>query len=205
MPRRNSSSVIVLILQEPERAGHVALHDRLKQVDHAGTVGHAEHVAHAIFRNLAVRRRRTMRNRLIEQGQRIAHRTFGGARDQRQSRSADGDVLAPADRRQMRHHRSCFDPAQVETLATRANGDRHFVDFGRGEHELHMFGRLFERLQEPVERSLRKHVHFVDDEDFVARQHRLVARALDDLAHVVDAGIGGGVHLNNVDMAGFDD
>ena len=68
-----------------------------------------------------------------------------------------------------------------------------------------MFGRLFERLQKPVERSLRKHVHFVDDEDFVARQHRLVARALDDLAHVVDAGIGGGVHLNNVDMSGFDD
>ena len=65
--------------------------------------------------------------------------------------------------------------------------------------------RLFQRLQQAVEGRLRQHVHFVDDVDLGARHHRLVARALDDLAHVVDAGVGGGVHFDDVDVARFHD
>ena len=68
-----------------------------------------------------------------------------------------------------------------------------------------MFGRLFQRLQQAVEGGLREHVHFVDDIDLGARHHRAVARAFDDLANIVDAGVRGGVHLDHVDMARFDD
>jgi hypothetical protein len=56
-----------------------------------------------------------------------------------------------------------------------------------------------------VEGGLREHVHFVDDVDLVAGDGRLVARRLDDLADVVDAGMRGGVHLDHVDMAAFHD
>ncbi len=68
-----------------------------------------------------------------------------------------------------------------------------------------MLGRLFQRLQKAVEGGLGEHVHFVDDVDLGARRNRAIARVLDDLAHVVDAGMRGGVHLDHVDMARIDD
>ncbi len=60
-------------------------------------------------------------------------------------------------------------------------------------------------FQERVERALREHVNFVNDEDLVARQDRPVARVLDDLTDVVDAGVGGGVHLDDVGVAAAHD
>ena len=68
-----------------------------------------------------------------------------------------------------------------------------------------MLRRLFQRLQQAVEGGLRKHVHFIDDVDLGARRDRAIARVLDDLAHVVDAGVRGGVHLDHVDMARIHD
>ena len=41
--------------------------------------------------------------------------------------------------------------AQIESLAARQHGDRHLADFRGGEDELHMFRRLFQRLQQRVE------------------------------------------------------
>ena len=40
-----------------------------------------------------------------------------------------------------------------------------FVGFGGAKDELHMLGRLFQRLQQGIERLLGEHVHFVDDVD----------------------------------------
>ena len=68
-----------------------------------------------------------------------------------------------------------------------------------------MLGRLLERLQQGVEGLLREHVHFVDDVDLVAGDERLVVRAVDQVANVVDAGVGGGVHLDHVEMPALDD
>ena len=90
---------------------------------------------------------------------------------------------------------------EVEALAARQHRHRHLADLGGGEQELHVRRRLFQRLQQRVERLLRQHVHFVDDVDLVARRDRAIAHALDQLAHVVDAGAGGRVHLDHVDMA----
>ena len=71
--------------------------------------------------------------------------------------------------------------------------------------KFHMLGRLLKRLQQAVESLRREHVDLVDDIDLVARRDRPVAHLLDDLANVVDAGMGGGVHLDHVDMAAFHD
>ena len=65
--------------------------------------------------------------------------------------------------------------------------------------------RLLQRLQQRVERRFGEHVHFVDDVDLGARRNREIASVLDDLAHVVDAGMRSRVHLDDVDVAGFDD
>ena len=103
------------------------------------------------------------------------------------------------------HQHVGLDAAQVKTLAARQHRDRHLADFGGGEHEFGVLRRLFQRLQEGVERRRREHVDFVDDVDLVARAGRRIAHAVVDLAHVVDAGMGGRVHLQHVHMPAFHD
>ncbi len=65
--------------------------------------------------------------------------------------------------------------------------------------------RLLQRLQQAVEGLVGQHVDLVDDVDLVARRHRRIAHLLDDLADVVDAGVGGRVHLDHVDVAALHD
>ena len=48
-------------------------------------------------------------------------------------------------------------------------------------------------------------MHFVDDIDLVARTGRRVADAVVDLTHVIDAGMGGGVHFQHVHVPAFHD
>ena len=146
-----------------------------------------------------------MRDRLIEQRQRIAHRAFGRARDDAERFRLDLDVFLGRDIGQMRHQHVGLDPAQIEALAARQHRDRHLSDFGGGEHEFGVLRRLFQRLQEGVERRRRQHVDFVDDVDLVAGAGRRVAHAVVDLAHVVDAGMRGGVHFQHVHVPAFHD
>ena len=146
-----------------------------------------------------------MGDRLVEQRQRVAHRAFGDPGDQRQRLGLGGDAFGGADLAQMGDHPPGLDAPQIEADAARAHGDRHFLDLGGREQELDVLGRLLERLQQAIEGLLREHVHFVDDIDLGARRNRAIARVLDDLAHVVDAGMGGGVHLDHVDVAQLHD
>ena len=72
-------------------------------------------------------------------------------------------------------------------------------DFGGAKDEDDPLGRLFERLQQRVERFGGDLVRFVDDEDLVAVARRAVADVLPQLAHLVDAAIRGRVDLDHVD------
>ena len=79
-------------------------------------------------------------------------------------------------------------------------------ELGRRHHEDDVRRRLFDRLEQRVERRGREPVHLVDDEHLVAVAHRGDRQALDDhLADVVDAGVGGGVDLEHVDVAPLGD
>ena len=90
-------------------------------------------------------------------------------------------------------------PAKVEALAAREDGRRDLVDLGRGQHEDDVGRRLFEGLQEGVEGLLGEHVDLVDDVHLVAAVDRRVADLVAQLADVVDAAVGGGVHLDHVE------
>ncbi len=123
---------IVLVAQLVERAADVALHQRLEQVDDARAVGKAEHLAHV----LGAHRAGGMRDRLVEQRQRVAHRAFGGARDQRQRLRLGVELFLGGDAFQMLHQHRAVDAAQVEALAARQHRHRHLADLGGGEDEL---------------------------------------------------------------------
>ncbi len=104
-------------------------------------------------------------------------------------------------RRQFRH----IHPPQIEPLAPRQHRDWNLTNFRRRKDKLHMLRRFFQSFQKRIESALRQHVDFVDDEDFHPRQNRLVARALDDLANVLDAGVRRRVHLDHIGMPALDD
>ena len=62
-----------------------------------------------------------------------------------------------------------------------------------------MLGRLLQRLQHRVERVPGELVHLVDHVDLEAPARRRVLRGLEQLAHLVDLGVGRGVDLEQVD------
>ena len=93
------------------------------------------------------------------------------------------------------------DPFQIEALAARQYRDRHLVHFRGRENELHMRWRLLEGLQQRVKGVFREHVDFVDNVDLVAGRDRRIAHRLDNLADIIDAGMAGGIHLDDVDKA----
>ena len=146
-----------------------------------------------------------MGDRLVEQGEGVAGGAFRRAGEHGERRLVDGDLLLAGDVAHEGDQAVGVDAAQIEALAARQDGDRDLPDLGGGEDELHMLGRLFQRLQQAVEGLRGEHVHLVDDVDLVAGDRRLVAHRLDDLADVVDAGVGGGVHLDDVDVAALHD
>ena len=192
----------ILSAQLAERPRRIAAHDRLEQVEHPAPVGQAQHRAHLGRRRLA----RAMGDGLIQKAHGIAHRPFGGARDQRQRILGDLGILEAGDLLQMGDHHLGFDPPQIETLATRQDRHRHLADLGRGKEEFHVRRRFLQRLEQRVERTGREHVNLVDDEDLVARLRRAVADRFDDrIADILHAGVGGRVHFHHVDMAALGD
>ena len=146
-----------------------------------------------------------MGDRLIQKRQRVAHRAFGRAGDQGERVGLGRDPLFSGDGLQMFGQQPGFDPPQIEALAAREHRDRHLADLGGGEDEFRVRGRLLERLQQRVERRRRKHVDFVEDVDLVTGTDRGVADRIVDLAHVVDAVVRGGVHLQHVDVPALHD
>ena len=80
-------------------------------------------------------------------------------------------------------------------------GQEPGVGIGRREDEEARRWRLFEGLEQRVEGLLRQHVHLVDQVHLVASAQRHVGRLVAQLADVVDPRVGGGVDLDQVDLA----
>ena len=149
---RRIGADVVLLAQFLQRGGDVAFHQRFEQVDHPHAVGEAEHLPH-VFRAHGTCR---VGNGLIEQRETIAHRAFRRARDQRQRRRLDFDHLFAGDTLEMFDQQRGIDAAQIEALAAREHRHRHLADFGGGEDELGVRRRLFQRLEQRVERGRAK-------------------------------------------------
>lgn len=184
-----------------QRFGHVAGERFFKEIERAATVAETEHVRNKLRGDGVA----AEGHRLVEQREAVAHRAVSGAGDE-----LDGCVLGFhffffADIQEMLAEGRDIDAAQVKTLATRENGERDLADFRGRENEFHVRRRFLECFEKRVEGRFRKHVHFVDDVDFVARLGRGVAHAIQNFAHVVDAGMAGGVHLDDVGVPVFGD
>ena len=116
------------------------------------------------------------------------------------------DLLGVGDPAQLIGDRLDADRLQLEDLRARLDRRRDLLDLGRRHHEDDVRRRLFDRLQQRVEGLVREPVDLVDDEDLVAVADRRHAEAGDDdLADLVDLGVGRGVDLEDVDVAALRD
>ena len=91
------------------------------------------------------------------------------------------------------------DTMEIETLAAAEDCRQNFLRFGRRENKFHVRRRFLQRLEQRVERGRRKHVHFVDEIDFVVTLGRGVANVIAQLAHVLDAIVAGSVDLDHIE------
>ena len=84
---------------------------------------------------------------------------------------------------------------EVIYLAPGEDGGQYFVFLRGGQNEDGMMGRLFQRLEEGIERRGGQHVHLVYDVHLVSAYLGRDAHLLYQLADVVDGVIGGGIQL----------
>ena len=89
-------------------------------------------------------------------------------------------------------------------LGAAADGRRHLLRVGRGQHEDDVARRLLQRLQQRVGRGRREHVDLVDDVDLPASR-RPQPGVGHQVAHGVDAVVGCGVELVHVEGAALGD
>ena len=96
-----------------KRSACVAGKNQFEQPADASTIGEAEHVANLIGGDRAA----TVRDRLIEDRQPVARRTFRGAGDHRERVRLDLDALRVGDLRKVRREFFRRNSPQVEALA----------------------------------------------------------------------------------------
>ncbi len=149
--------------------------------------------------------RRAQQAELIEQALGIAQPPLGPQRHHVQSFGGDADLLLAGDEAQMTLQGLQGNAAEVEALAAGEDRGQHPLGIGGGQHEHHPWRWLLQGLEQGVEGGGREHVALIDHVDLPAGLHRREAGALDQLADVVDAGVGGGIDLDHIEgVAGGD-
>ena len=183
------------LLQEDERAGRVAVDDRVAEAEERVLLDRAEQLQHG----LDVDRVPGRRGELVEGRDGVAERAARAARDQRERRVGRLDLLGVGDPPQHPDELGQPRPGEDEGLAARAHGLQHLREVGRAEDEDEVGRRLLDQLQQRVPGGVRELMRLVEDVDLVATLGRLQDDAVADLADVVDPALRGGVHLDDVE------
>ncbi len=180
-----------------QQARAIAVGQRVQHGADLGAIDRAQHGAHHVLAQRAA----GIGDRLVQQRQTIAQRTVGRLGQLHDRRRIRFDRFGGQDACHLALNLVFVQPLEVELQAARQHRHRKFLRIGGGQQELHVFRRLFQRLQQRIERRLGEHVHFVDQVDLELSARGHVLGVLDHLAHVVHAGVGRGVDLQQVDVA----
>ena len=110
----------------------------------------------------------------------------------------DVDLLLLSNPAQVLFERLQGDAAEIKALAATQDRWQHPLGIGGGQHKHHPRWRLLEGFEQGIERRGGEHVAFIHHIDLPARLHRCKARALDQVADVVDPGVGGGIDFDDI-------
>ena len=183
------------LLHEHERAGHVAVDDRVAEPEQHVLLDRRAELQDVLHRDLLPRGGRE----LVEGRDRVPERPSRAAGDERERRVRCVDALAVADAAEDRDDLLEARPLEDEGLAPGSHRRDHLRELRGAEDEDEVGRGLFDQLQQGVPRSRRQLVGLVDDVDLVAAFRGLEHRPLADLAHLVDPPLGRGVHLDHVE------
>ena len=126
---------------------------------------------------------------LVKDCKRIAHRAVSLVGYDMKRLVIDGDTFIGGHHPEVSHDVLDGDPVEIICLASRENGWKDLVLFSSGKNEYSMCRWLLKCLEEGIERSLRKHMHLVDDIDAVSsdlwRYAHLLHQGLDVLNSIV--------------------
>ena len=181
-------------IQDLERGGGVAAEDRAGELREDLAISDAKHARHVLRGDLGA----PVGDDLVEQAHRVAHRSSRLTSEDRDRAVVGLQLFAAEHVFQARADLLGADQLEVVALTAAEDGDGDLVDLGRREDELHVRGRLFERLQERVPRRVREHVDLVHDVDFEAIARGPEGEALLKAADLVDAVVAGAVDLLDV-------
>ena len=142
---------------------------------------------------------------LVEEGQRVTGRVLGMPGDRVGSRVVQRDALGRGDLLQQLREPLHGVPAEIEALAAADDRGGHLVGLGGREHEADAGRRLFEDLQQRIERLTGQSLGLVDDVDLLAALHRRRWRLLAELPSVLHPAVGRGVDLHDVEVRAVTD
>ena len=157
----------------------------------------AEHGAHIGRQHLAFAKG----DGLVSQAHGITHRAVGSTAEQPQGIRLERYVLGLQHVTQVLDHPLGAHVLQRELQAARQDGRRQLLRVGGGKDELDVGRRLFQRLEQGVERVGGEHVHFVDQVDLEAPTAWRVLHVIEKFAGIFDLGAARGVDLDQVDEA----
>ena len=135
---------------------------------------------------------------LVQDGLRVAHAPGGQAGDHADRLGVRLAAVGREDPLELAGDLGDGEAADVEPLEPRQDRRREVLRVGRREHEGHEVRRLLERLEERVPGVLRDLVGLVEDVDLAPEVRGRVVQALAQLADVVDAAVGRGIDLDQV-------
>ena len=140
-----------------------------------------------------------VREHLLEDGERVAHRSVAGADDRVDRGLLDAAALRSDDAHDMRGDVLRVDAPEVEPLHTGEDRRQDLLRVRRRHREQHVTRRLLDELEQRVERGGRGHVDLVEDVDLATSRRRRELRALAQVTRVVDATVRGHVELDDVE------
>ena len=139
--------------------------------------------------------------RLFEKRKGIAHAAFSHAGDDAEGAIIDLEIFFFGDEFQAVGDFEESERAEMKMLRARTNGVFQIFGLGGSHDEDDAVGRLLESLEESVGRFASEHVRFVEDDDFVACSSGGIANHLAEFADLIDAAVGGGVDLDDVERS----
>src|SRR6266849_9427848 len=185
------------VLRDRQHRGRIAASELFEDRIQEAVVDRAEHRAHGLLRDVSG----AVRDRLIEKRQCGAHAPARTRGQQPERPGFAWKLLLREYGLEVSRDRARRHLLEVELQAAGEHRHRDLLGVGRRKDELDVFGRLLESLQHRVERRRGEHVDFVDDVYLESPTARCVYRVLQELAHLVDLGVGRGIDFYQVDEA----
>ena len=87
---------------------------------------------------------------------------------------------------------------EVKALAAAQDRGQDPLGIGCGQHEHHLWRWFFQGFEQRIKRCCGEHVALIHHVHLPARLHRGESGAFDEIANVVDTGVGRGIDLDHI-------